>query len=221
MEHKSQSGNFTDRQQSNTGSLPLSPLPSPVILLISDQSKRYFTAIKWSPLLGPGFISSSVVVVISKSFAWWTMSLKGSTVAVSNSSGGIITNQLPDSTVSSVLFGPSFSSSSSKNVDNKAVPSCSQQAQVGQIFGAATTTTTASSSVISSASTNQLGGCFTNGKPLPLGSRLKILRMSLGGYKPCDISRRLLVSHGCVSKILTKFAKTGSILPGTIGKCLF
>ncbi|KAH9407268.1 hypothetical protein TYRP_012818, partial [Tyrophagus putrescentiae] len=144
------------------------------------------------------------------------MSLKGSTVAVSNSSGGIITNQLPDSTVSSVLFGPSFSSSS-KDADTKTVRSCSQQAQVAQIFGAASTTTTASSSVISSASTNQLGGCFTNGKPLPLGSRLKILRMSLGGYKPCDISRRLLVSHGCVSKILTKFAKTGSILPGTIG----
>lgn len=71
---------------------------------------------------------------------------------------------------------------------------------------------------VASVSTNQLGGCFTNGKPLPLNSRLKILRMSLGGYKPCDISRKLLVSHGCVSKILTKFHKTGSIFPGTIGK---
>lgn len=66
-------------------------------------------------------------------------------------------------------------------------------------------------------STNQLGGSFSNGKPLPFDSRLKILSMSLKGYRPCDISRRLLISHGCVSKILAKFHKTGSILPGTIG----
>ncbi|KAH7642566.1 hypothetical protein HUG17_5611 [Dermatophagoides farinae] len=66
-------------------------------------------------------------------------------------------------------------------------------------------------------STNQLGGSFSNGKPLPFDSRLQILAMSLKGYRPCDISRRLLVSHGCVSKILAKFHKTGSILPGTIG----
>ncbi|OTF71819.1 hypothetical protein BLA29_009493, partial [Euroglyphus maynei] len=66
-------------------------------------------------------------------------------------------------------------------------------------------------------STNQLGGSFSNGKPLPFDSRLQILAMSLNGYRPCDISRRLLVSHGCVSKILAKFNKTGSILPGTIG----
>src|SRR5690625_4785578 len=62
-----------------------------------------------------------------------------------------------------------------------------------------------------SISTNQLGGCFSNGKPLPFGSRLQILSMSLNGYRPCDISRKLLVSHGCVSKILTKYHKTGSI----------
>lgn len=66
-------------------------------------------------------------------------------------------------------------------------------------------------------STNQLGGSFSNGKPLPFDSRLQILSMSLKGYRPCDISRRLLISHGCVSKILAKFHKTGSILPGTIG----
>ncbi|KAH9424448.1 hypothetical protein DERP_004633, partial [Dermatophagoides pteronyssinus] len=66
-------------------------------------------------------------------------------------------------------------------------------------------------------STNQLGGSFSNGKPLSFDSRLKILAMSLKGYRPCDISRRLLISHGCVSKILAKFNKTGSILPGTIG----
>lgn len=36
----------------------------------------------------------------------------------------------------------------------------------------------------------------------------------------CDIlfsRRQLLVSHGCVSKILTRFYETGSIRPGSIG----
>lgn len=65
---------------------------------------------------------------------------------------------------------------------------------------------------------NQLGGCFSNGKPLPFHVRLRILELALCGYRPCDISRQLLVSHGCVSKILARFAETGSILPGAIGK---
>lgn len=64
---------------------------------------------------------------------------------------------------------------------------------------------------------NQLGGVFSNGKPLPFHVRLKILEMALCGYRPCDISRQLLVSHGCVSKILARFSETGSILPGAIG----
>lgn len=41
----------------------------------------------------------------------------------------------------------------------------------------------------------------------------KLIISSLGN-RPCDISRKLLISHGCVSKILAKFVETGSILPG-------
>lgn len=64
---------------------------------------------------------------------------------------------------------------------------------------------------------NQLGGVFVNGRPLPNAVRLRIVEMAQVGMRPCDISRQLRVSHGCVSKILTRYNDTGSILPGAIG----
>ncbi|NP_001234889.1 pox-neuro isoform X1 [Nasonia vitripennis] len=67
------------------------------------------------------------------------------------------------------------------------------------------------------AGVNQLGGVFVNGRPLPDCVRQKIVQLALMGVRPCDISRQLLVSHGCVSKILTRFYETGSIRPGSIG----
>lgn len=66
------------------------------------------------------------------------------------------------------------------------------------------------------AGVNQLGGVFVNGRPLPDSVRRQIVEMALIGVRPCDISRRLLVSHGCVSKILTRFYETGSIKPGSL-----
>ncbi|GFS50283.1 paired box pox-neuro protein [Trichonephila inaurata madagascariensis] len=69
----------------------------------------------------------------------------------------------------------------------------------------------------SQAGVNQLGGVFVNGRPLPDYVRRRIVELALMGVRPCDISRQLLVSHGCVSKILTRFYETGSIKPGSIG----
>nr|AAB70246.1 paired box protein [Paracentrotus lividus] len=64
---------------------------------------------------------------------------------------------------------------------------------------------------------NQLGGCFANGRPLPIQIRQQIVELAREGVRPCDISRQLKVSHGCVSKILVRFYETGSIKPGVIG----
>ncbi|XP_016323223.1 paired box protein Pax-2a-like isoform X2 [Sinocyclocheilus anshuiensis] len=71
---------------------------------------------------------------------------------------------------------------------------------------------------------NQLGGMFVNGRPLPDVVRQRIVELAHQGVRPCDISRQLRVSHGCVSKILGSYQKdliryyeTGSIKPGVIG----
>ncbi|KAM9849692.1 paired box protein Pax-5-like [Aulostomus maculatus] len=64
---------------------------------------------------------------------------------------------------------------------------------------------------------NQLGGVFINGRPLPHVVRQHIVELARQGARPCDISRRLRVSHGCVSKILARYNQTGSIRPGLIG----
>ncbi|KAI1718441.1 Paired box domain-containing protein [Ditylenchus destructor] len=72
------------------------------------------------------------------------------------------------------------------------------------------------SQIIGQGRVNQLGGVFINGRPLPHHIRLKIIEMASRGIKPCQISRDLRVSHGCVSKILYRFAETGSISPGQV-----
>ncbi|VDO26169.1 unnamed protein product [Onchocerca flexuosa] len=69
----------------------------------------------------------------------------------------------------------------------------------------------------SSIEVNQLGGAFINGRPLPFPLRCKIIELTQRGFRPCDISRRLKISHGCISKILSRYTEYGTIMPGTVG----
>merc|ERR1711892_541583 len=64
---------------------------------------------------------------------------------------------------------------------------------------------------------NQLGGVFVNGRPLPDVVRSRIVELAHQGVRPCDISRQLRVSHGCVSKILSRYYETGNYKAGVIG----
>lgn len=54
---------------------------------------------------------------------------------------------------------------------------------------------------------------YISGKPLPLELRSRIITLSCLGFRQCDISRKLKVTHGCISKLLSKYQETGNLDP--------
>ena len=60
---------------------------------------------------------------------------------------------------------------------------------------------------------NQLGGMYVSGKPLSRKLRSRIINLSCLGLRQCDISRQLKVTHGCISKLLSKYQETGNVDP--------
>uniref|UniRef100_A0A0K0EKE3 Paired domain-containing protein n=1 Tax=Strongyloides stercoralis TaxID=6248 RepID=A0A0K0EKE3_STRER len=64
-----------------------------------------------------------------------------------------------------------------------------------------------------SSGTNQLGRTYSPGLPLSMGEREQIVALYQNGWKICDISKKLCVTHSCVSKILNRFRLTGSVRP--------
>merc|ERR1711953_960435 len=109
------------------------------------------------------------------------------------------------------MFYPEFSPSMKWQLHNPRIysnfvfPNCGKQFQdeTDQSFG--------------HGGVNQLGGFFVNGRPLPDVVRQRIVELAHQGVRPCDISRTLRVSHGCVSKILSRYYETGNYKAGVIG----
>lgn len=64
-----------------------------------------------------------------------------------------------------------------------------------------------------SSGTNQLGRTYSPGLPLSMADREQIVNFYQNGWKICDISKKLCVTHSCVSKILNRFRTTGSVRP--------
>lgn len=54
---------------------------------------------------------------------------------------------------------------------------------------------------------------YVSGKPLSQELRSRIINLSCLGLRQCDISRQLKVTHGCISKLLSKYQETGSMDP--------
>ncbi|VDN52175.1 unnamed protein product [Dracunculus medinensis] len=64
-----------------------------------------------------------------------------------------------------------------------------------------------------SSGTNQLGRTYSPGLPLSMNEREQIVQLYQNGWKICDISKRLCITHSCVSKILNRYRTTGSVKP--------
>ncbi|KAF8360850.1 npax-1, partial [Pristionchus pacificus] len=63
------------------------------------------------------------------------------------------------------------------------------------------------------ASRNKLGRSYNPGRPLAMEDRRRILDLYEQGHKISHIARQIGVTHSCVSKIMSRFRRTGSMQP--------
>ncbi|VDK63164.1 unnamed protein product [Onchocerca ochengi] len=112
---------------------------------------------------------------------------------------------------------PRYAAAAAYNPAGTAVPSPAAAGAASAAAAAAAAAALYTQPFTSHTGVNQLGGVFVNGRPLPDHIRNRIVELAHQGVRPCDISRQLRVSHGCVSKILGRYYETGSIRPGVIG----
>ncbi|KAF1758424.1 hypothetical protein GCK72_014882 [Caenorhabditis remanei] len=61
--------------------------------------------------------------------------------------------------------------------------------------------------------TNLYGRPYCPGRPLSMEERTRIIQLHNNGMKVNAISKSLCISHGCVSKIISRFRATGVLLP--------
>ncbi|GMS93472.1 hypothetical protein PENTCL1PPCAC_15647, partial [Pristionchus entomophagus] len=61
--------------------------------------------------------------------------------------------------------------------------------------------------------TNLYGRPYCPGRPLSMKERLQIIEYHSSGMKVNAISKNLCISHGCVSKIITRYRLTGVLTP--------
>uniref|UniRef100_A0A0N5B7J4 Paired domain-containing protein n=1 Tax=Strongyloides papillosus TaxID=174720 RepID=A0A0N5B7J4_STREA len=61
--------------------------------------------------------------------------------------------------------------------------------------------------------TNLYGRPYCPGRPLSMSERCRIIELHRQGMKVNAISKALCVSHGCVSKIISRFRETGLLSP--------
>uniref|UniRef100_A0A1I8EJC6 Paired domain-containing protein n=1 Tax=Wuchereria bancrofti TaxID=6293 RepID=A0A1I8EJC6_WUCBA len=71
----------------------------------------------------------------------------------------------------------------------------------------------ASNTPLAISSKNKLGRPYNPGRPLAMEERQKILQLYEKGHRISHIARIIGVTHSCVSKIMTRYRRTGSMQP--------
>uniref|UniRef100_A0A7I4Y9U2 Paired domain-containing protein n=1 Tax=Haemonchus contortus TaxID=6289 RepID=A0A7I4Y9U2_HAECO len=67
--------------------------------------------------------------------------------------------------------------------------------------------------ITDSSDRNKQGRAYNPGRPLSMTDRERILQLYEKGHKISHIARMIGVTHSCVSKIMTRYRRTGSMYP--------